>query len=286
MRTLTAAALTIFLIQTPVLAQDVVVKDISESVKVLTGNGGNVTAIFTGAGIVLVDAGVTAAEAVKMRELIEGVGGEKVKYVVNTHFHGDHTFGNQVFADALIIGHENAPERMKSSKPNVEGFILTLPSLVLGGNATLHLGDRTFEILRFDPGHTDTDLALFVPEEGLLVTGDLVFHNMVPYVAPAHGADIYGWISNMDKLAELGDKVKTVVPGHGEVGGPEILGKQKQFFLDLLDEVKAAFDRGLSLDEAKKEIKMEKYKDYNFFDRLLPVSIEAAWAIVSAKPEK
>ncbi len=305
-------------------SQEIAMEKIADDVLVLTGGGGNITAINSDKGILVVDSFISPKAAQQARDLIEKqFPGKKIRYLVNTHFNLDHTFGNQVFRDTEIIGHINNSkwwgfydelidrvrasgdrvkeleaklnsveqgtqeaekikrelEEWKQNQENYKDFVLTKANLDLDGNLDLRLGNKTIRILHFGPGHTDGDLVLLAEEDRVLIMGDLLFCHSVPYIHSHAGADVLNWVKSLDKLLQMSEKYDIVVPGHGGVGTKQILEEQKSYLLDLWQAVVTAFKSGVSLDQAKAEIKLEKYKDYDRYNSL-DTNIEACWRIL------
>lgn len=301
---------------------------IGENVLVLKGGGGNITAISTEDGLVVIDTFMTPASAREARKLIEEFSNKPICYVINTHYHSDHTFGNQVFDEALIIGHYKCVERilarygdvrkgpvfwenrvkdlerqLNSAGPDSEAaaqlevqlqssrqlleesrdFVFTPPELAIHGGATLMLGGKTFKILNMGPGHSDTDLIIHVPEERLLVMGDLFLPKRIPYVDFEGGADPQNWILIFDELIQMSSEYDHVVSGHGDIHSIEELKEQRECMTALWDAVCDAWNRGLSLEQAQKEIKLEKHRDYISFERGKSLNIENCWRILESR---
>ncbi|HUX06531.1 MAG TPA: MBL fold metallo-hydrolase [Acidobacteriota bacterium] len=299
---------------------------LSESVLVLTGGGGNVTAVVGREGVVVVDTFTSPAAARLAKEKISEFSHKPVRYVINTHYHADHTFGNQVFADAAIIAHSNcasrvaeayaeraaeyaaAPARVRQLEADFrdavesdadkaarikeeldrerrlaalyEGMELVPAPLTIDGGMTINLGDKKLKLLHFGPGHTDGDLVVFVPEDNLLITGDLVFHHSIPYIDVGAGADVQAWIGVLEKLYEMCDRDTKVIVGHGDTGGRQALADQRDYLRDLWKAVDDARTSGKTLDEAKAELKLEKYSHYERYERALAGNVEACWQLI------
>jgi cyclase len=307
-------------------SQDIIERRISESVIVLQGWDRNVTAVATKDGLVVFDTFMNPAAARCAREHIEAFNGKPIRYVVNTHYHADHTFGNQVFSDAVIIGHEKILERieanygkdikgtiaaeitelenrLQAAKPGSEeakglenrlaaarkeqedfaDFILTPPSIRLNGGATLYLGGKTFEILYLGPAHSDTDFVILVPEERLLIMGDLLMTKRLPYLDWEAEADLENWITIFDNLITESHRYDHVIPGHGKITDVEGLKEHRESMVDLWTTVEDVWNRGLTLEQAKEEIGLEKYSDYIFFELTRAHSIEGCWRILERK---
>ena len=304
---------------------------LSENVLVVLGGGGNITAISGRDGILVVDSFSTLVDARKARELIERFSHKPIRFLLNTHYHYDHTFGNQVFADAVIIAHGNCArrtseqyagraeqyadagqrvkqleeefrkaveqdsERAKDVKEKLDqerritqlydGFELTPASLTCEAPMEINFGDRVVRLIPVSPAHTDGDYVVHSSSDNLLVTGDLVFHHMFPYIDVNAGADVEAWIASLQKLYDICDRDTTVVPGHGEIGDRKAIADAKEHLADLWAAVSAAYAAGKTLDEAKAEIQLEKYSHYAGYERSLPRNIEACWKLLEKKNE-
>lgn len=301
---------------------------LGENVLVIKGGGGNITAIATEECVVVIDAFMTPVSARKARKTIESFSDKPIRYLINTHYHSDHTFGNQVFSDAVIVGHSACEARIKSRYGSVDGepeffvkrvssleeqliaaepdseeakalqeqlkgareilqefkgFTFTPPILDLNGGAAITLGGKAIQILHLGPGHSDTDLVVLVPDERLLVMGDLGLPGLIPYIDIEGGADPENWIAILDKLIQMEDQYLHVVPGHGDIGTVENLKEQRTCLNDLRQAVNSAWKRGLTLEQAKSEIKLEQYQNYSNFKRARPLNIENCWRFLEKK---
>ncbi|MEU8028761.1 MBL fold metallo-hydrolase [Streptomyces sp. NPDC049099] len=177
---------------------------------------------------VLVDTAATEARTRRLREAVERIVPGGVDFVVNTHFHGDHTFGNGWFTPrARVVAHAGtradsaeAGLHLRGLWPQVEWgeTPLTLPSLTFEDTLTLHTDGPRAELLHVGPAHTANDVVVWVPERAVLFTGDVVWSGVTPYVLMG---SVTGSLRALQRLRALGPR--TVVPGHGPVGGPELL---------------------------------------------------------------
>lgn len=225
------------------------------------------TAGATNAGFILgdetvavVDSLLTPTAARHLQRRIRVVSGRPVGFLVNTHYHGDHTFGNQVFASAAIVGHTWAREGLLRFGADQLDFFrrrqpllarefdqvrLTPPNLTVESGCNLYLGNLEVQVRHLGPAHTPGDLVVWVPDEGVLFAGDLVFNGWFPTAADA---DIHGWVRCLSALESY--PVRLVVPGHGPVGGREVIRRLREYFEWARVEVEQARTAGLSLDEA------------------------------------
>ncbi|WP_327189458.1 MBL fold metallo-hydrolase [Streptomyces xinghaiensis] len=190
----------------------------------------NAGLVADGNGAVLVDTAATESRARRLREEVERIAPGGPDYVVNTHFHGDHVFGNGQFAPrAAIVAHEGtradtaeAGLALRGLWPDVEWgeTPLVLPTLTFRDELTLHAGGLRTELLHVGPAHTANDVVAWVPDRRVLFAGDVVWSGVTPYVLMG---SIEGSLRALDRLRALAPR--TVVPGHGPVGGPELLDR-------------------------------------------------------------
>ena len=203
-------------------------------------NGG---VIVDGDSAVLVDTAATGARARRLRELVRGVVPAAPRIVVNTHAHGDRTFGNFVFPEAVVVGAEltraEAVEvglHLTKLWPDVEwGEVeLTPPQVTFTGGLTLHLAGRVAQLHTFGPAHTACDTVVWLPAERVLFTGDLVMSGVTPLVL---SGSVGGLRDTIAALRAFG--ATTIVPGHGAPGGPDLLDATERY-LDRVVELAAA----------------------------------------------
>lgn len=226
--------------------------------------------VDTGEGVVMVDSPMVPSAAALWQKEIAKHG--PLRYIINNEPHVDH-FGGDGFFSGVVVTHEGARDRIGAtpldemvqmlaagapeSLPVPEGFHFHLPEITFSGNLTLHVGDRTFEVLAM-PGHTDCQTVVYVPEEKVLITGDEVANRVIPSL---HEALPHEWLDSLEKLRKL--DVDFVVPGHGRVGGPELIAEMARALDEAMATVKGAIDAGMSLNEAKDRLVLfEGYGDF------------------------
>jgi glyoxylase-like metal-dependent hydrolase (beta-lactamase superfamily II) len=266
---------------------------------------GNAGFVVGDEGVLVVDTFFTPTAA---EELIETIGAETkqpVKYAMNTHYHLDHTGGNQIFAarSIPIIGHDNLivwqttknrrflplPEDLQKRRADTARSLsetpadqadkraqlerqlrrtdamltikLTNPTVTFGtGTLHLHLGQREVELFTL-PGHTGGDILAYVPDANVVFTGDMGWRKTLPNLVDATVTD---WIPSLDTLLKKYPSAK-FVPGHGEVATAEDVREFRDYLDDLRTRVKQAIADGLTLDQAKQQLKLpEKYKTFAF----------------------
>ncbi|QOV35737.1 MBL fold metallo-hydrolase [Streptomyces ferrugineus] len=183
---------------------------------------------------VLVDTAATESRTRRLRAEVERIVPGGPDFVVNTHFHGDHTFGNGQFAPrSVIVAHEGtrsdtaeAGLGLRQLWPDVDWgeTPLTLPTLTFRDTLTLHAEDLRVELLQVGPAHTADDVVAWVPERSVLFAGDVVWSGVTPYVLMG---SISGSFRALERLRSLRPDV--VVPGHGPVGGVELIDSTEAY---------------------------------------------------------
>ncbi|MET9295529.1 MBL fold metallo-hydrolase [Streptomyces sp. NPDC003077] len=208
-------------------------------------NAGFVT---DGAETLLVDTAATERRARLLRERIADCGAPMPRTIVTTHHHGDHTYGNGVFVPgATVIGHEAcrreqlaAGLQLHQMWPEVDyGDVRVIaPSLTYTDSLTVHVGDIEVRVLHPGVAHTPGDSIVWLPEQRVVFTGDLVFEGGTPFVFMG---SVAGSLRALEVLRAL--DAETVVPGHGRVCGPEVydtVERYLRFVADLAEEGRAA----------------------------------------------
>ncbi|MEV3993899.1 MBL fold metallo-hydrolase [Streptomyces sp. NPDC049837] len=188
---------------------------------------------------VLVDTAATEARARRLREEVLRVAGTPPRTLVNTHFHGDHTFGNHLFPEALVVAHERTRSDMAAAGLHLTSLWpdvcwgdieLALPEVTFRDALTLHAGGVRVELLHLGPAaHTTNDTVVWLPEQRVLFTGDLVMSGVTPFCVMG---SVSGSLDALERMRGLDPLV--VVPGHGPVGGPEVLDANEAYFRWLL----------------------------------------------------
>lgn len=190
------------------------VQHINENVYVLYGAGGNIGVLVGTEGTLLIDDQFEPL-APKIEKALINVTKQKqkIKYVVNTHYHGDHTGSNNYFAkSASILAHENVRKRM-SVKSKDSG----LPVITYKDGIKLHLNQERIHVKHLAAGHTDGDSVVYFEKANVWHFGDLFFESRFPYIDVKSGGSIEGYITNLDALLEKVNDDAKIIPGHGKL---------------------------------------------------------------------
>ncbi|MDP2690564.1 MAG: MBL fold metallo-hydrolase, partial [Deltaproteobacteria bacterium] len=258
------------------------VKELAPGVWAFIGENGaaNSGFIVTDEGVVVIDSQGPQGLALQLREKIREATSRPVIYVINTHYHGDHTFGNQFFPEArAIIAHEKTRaalierdnehrERFKRffGPESLEGFTLTPPTVTFTERLTLHAGGRTIELVYAgSAAHTPGDIFVLLPAEKVVFAGDLLYNGRLPLL---NDGNTPGAIAALDRLSKTGALI--FVPGHGGITGADGVAAYRGYLVDLTAEVRRLKGEGKSVEEVKKEIELPRYSDYISYREWLP----------------
>lgn len=248
------------------------VTKVSGNIYMLQGAGGNIAASVGDDGIVIVD-DQYAPLADKIAAALKGIGAtsKPVRFVINTHYHGDHTGGNLPFATqgATVIaqdnvrkrlesggrgGYGNGPQQSKEYKPAAAG---ALPIITFDHDVTVHLNGEDIRALHFPAGHTDGDSVIFFPKAKVVHMGDDYVRYGFPFIDVASGGSVQGMIAACEKvIPQLPPDVK-VIPGHGDVSN---LDEMRQY-VKMLQETSAAVQKAIDLGKNVEQMKKEKILD-------------------------
>jgi cyclase len=197
--------------------------DLGHNTYMLEGDGGNITVAVAGDGIIMVD-GQFAPLHDKIKAAIEAVSKQPIKYLINTHFHGDHTGGNEPFSKdgAITLAHANVKKRLAEGTTNGLTGAKTppvpqagLPTKTYTGSTSVKLKGRTAPIKHIANAHTDGDSYVYFADANVLSTGDTVTQGRYPNIDFASGGNIRGMIAASDTYLKLANDKTKIVPGHG-----------------------------------------------------------------------
>jgi cyclase len=241
----------------------------------LDGSWGlNNAGVFAGEdGVVLIDTAFTAHRGRALRDAVSRLSDKPVRTVVNTHHHGDHTYGNFLFPDATIIGHDLCREATIATGyetqkwfPGVDwGDIrISPPTVTFADSLTVWCDDAKASLRYVGPAHTTNDVVVWVEEHGLLFAGDLVFHGGTPFVVMG---SVQGIIAALEQLDGLGAEI--VVPGHGAVCGPEVIGRQLDYLRFVQERAGEGFAAGIEPLELGRRTDLGEFTEWTDTERLV-----------------
>jgi cyclase len=225
----------------------------------------------------------------QMAALYAGVHPDAPRRVVNTHHDGDHCWGNQVFAGAEIIAHRGCASRFDRFQPaqaeairtmvdppehlrdvaeefapfDFSGVVLTPPTTVVDGDTSLDLDGLRLDLLHVGPAHTEGDLVAHVPDEGVVVTGDVLFHGCAPI---GWEGTTDNWIAALARIEAL--EPEHVVPGHGPICGVDGVAALRRYLQDVQRAAQAAWAEGVAVLDACTRIDIGPYATWDDPHRL------------------
>ncbi len=241
-------------------------------------------------GVAVIDTGGSPRIGEELLAAIRARTQLPIKYVINTHMHPDHVFGNVAFANEkpTYVGHYKLPralaaraERYLAANKELLGDAafagerIIPPTLLVHDTTELDLGDRILVLDAQKTAHTDNDLTVFDKKTGTLFLGDLLFSKHTP----ALDGSIRGWLDLLKRLAERKD-VNRVVPGHGPASMPfpEALAPEQRYLAKIADEVRAMIKAGGTLSEASKTAGISERDAWLLFDEYHARNVSAAFA--------
>ncbi len=249
------------------------VTKVAGSVYMLEGAGGNIGASVGEDGIVIVD-DQYAPLAEKIQTALKGVTDKPIRFIINTHYHGDHTGGNAIFQkQAPVIAHDNVRKRLEQggTAGNLGSIIHevkpqpkdALPILTFDHDMTVHLNGEDIRALHFPSGHTDGDSIIFFPKSNVVHMGDDFVRYGFPFIDLASGGSVDGMIAAMEEvIPKLPPDVK-VIPGHGAISNLDDV----RDYVKMLKETRAVVETGVkagkSLDQLKQEKVLEPWKKWS-----------------------
>jgi len=224
-------------------------EEVGTNVHMLTGAGGNMALMPGPDGVLLIDDQYQQM-AEKVGAKVNELTGEDVRYVINTHFHGDHVGSNMWLRqnhDATILAHDNVRERLSSDS---DFDAAGLPQLTFDSTVTLHINGDTVHVFYLPNGHTDGDVAVWFEQANVLHPGDLFFNERFPFIDLGSGGDVDGYIENVETLISKINDETVIIPGHG----PKATRADCQRFVNMIKETKAEVDamrnQGMALEDA------------------------------------
>jgi len=249
---------------------EIKVQKVADGVYMLVGAGGNIGASVGDDGIVMID-DQFAPLAPKIQAALKGIADKPVRFIINTHYHGDHTGGNPDFSKlGTIIAQENVRKRLaagstiklfkNTTPPAANGM---LPIITFNDRATVHLNGEDIRAIHFPAGHTDGDSVIFFPKANVVHMGDDFVTYGFPFVDVENGGSVTGMIAGCEKVLSMVPADAKFIPGHGPLSTGDDVRKFVQMMRDTRAIVANAVKKHMSLQQMKDQKILAKFEDSN-----------------------
>lgn len=274
------------------------VKQVAAGVYVYTGaialmSAGNEGAIANGGfvigddGVAVIDSGGSVREGRRLLAAIRNITDKPIAYVINTHGHPDHVFGNAAFAaPTVFVGHHNLPQVLaergsyylnsfrRSMGSLLDDVKIVPPTLTVAEEISLDLGHRMLTLKAWRPAHSTSDLTVLDQASGTLFAGDLVFLRHIPVL----DGSIRGWLLTIDELAKM--PAKRVIAGHGPTPAswPQALGDERAYLERLAADCRGLIKRGVPLAAAATTAGISEKSHFELFDEYNARNATAAYS--------
>jgi len=257
-------ALSILIFARPARAQDttkvtIVDTDLGNGIHMLKGAGGNLGVSVGKDGVFLIDSQF-APLTEKVKAAIAKLSPAPVRFVVNTHWHGDHTGGNENFgkSGAIIVAQDNVRARMSveqfnsvfndTTPPSPEG---ALPVVTFADAVTFHYNGEDIWVFHVPNAHTDGDAVIQFKKANVVHTGDVLFNGFYPFIDISSGGSVKGTIAAADRILGAIDENTKLIPGHGPLADKEALKAYRDMLADVSGKIEAMLKKGKTADQIK-----------------------------------
>ncbi len=269
-------AAAIVMAATPALAQndfskvEIKTTNLAEGVYMLEGAGGNIGLSVGADGVFLIDDQFAPLNK-KILAAISAVTDKPVEFVLNTHYHGDHTGGNEPLgkSGAHIVAHDNVRARLANAKPATS--VAALPVITFSDTTTFHWNNQEIYIFHPENAHTDGDAIVYFRNLNVVHMGDAMFSGRYPYIDIAAGGTLDGYIASLESVAAMIDDNVKVIPGHGPLSSMADIERSITMLKDVRTRIAALIDEGFDEDAAVAA------------DPLADLNEEWAWQFITAE---
>jgi len=242
---------------------------VAGNVYMLEGAGGNIGVSVGDDGLLIVD-DQFAPLADKIRAALKGIADKKLKFILNTHWHGDHTGGNVVFGpEATIIAHDNVRKRLATEQKSTVFNTTTppspkeaLPVITFDQSLSVHFNGEDIRAIHFPHGHTDGDSVIFFSASNVVHLGDDFFAGRFPFVDLESGGSVEGLVKNIGELVNKIPADAKLIPGHGPLSTLDDLKSYHRMLQQTTEIVRQKIAAGKTLDQIKSEGLPDEWKPW------------------------
>jgi glyoxylase-like metal-dependent hydrolase (beta-lactamase superfamily II) len=223
----------------------------------LEGSGGNIGVLIGNDGVILVD-DQFAPLSEKIKKAIAAISDKPIRFVVNTHFHGDHSDGNKIFGGegSIIVAHENTRKRLNANQANdlikfeQKAYPYeALPKITFSESVTFNMNGETVQAYYTKNAHTDGDAIIFFKESNVLHTGDVFVRYGLPFIDQQNGGNIDGMIGGADQILKIINDETKIIPGHGQISNKKDLIDYKTMLQTVRNRVADGIKAGKTIDQ-------------------------------------
>ena len=223
---------------------------VTDSIYMLTGAGGNIGVSYGSDGMLMIDDQFEPL-APKIKAALKTIGDEVPTFLLNTHYHGDHTGGNVQFGkNSIIMAHHNVRIRLVNDDTQDNLPKQALPVITYENNVSIHFNDEKIDLIHAPSGHTDGDTMVHFNQSNVVHMGDNFFNHRFPYVDIDAGGSVDGLISAIDQALNIMDDDTKVIAGHGDLGNKADL----ELYLVMLKETSGAVQQWVADGKTESDI--------------------------------
>ena len=245
-------------------------EQVTDNIYVLFGSGGNI-GIYKGKEQTLMIDDQFAPLSEKILAAVQVISDKPIQYLVNTHWHGDHTGGNENLAKhgATIVAHTNVHKRMSEDQKRPFGRTtpaaseIARPKITFSEELTFQIDGEQIMLIHIDKAHTDGDAWVYFVQSNVLHMGDTYFQGRFPYIDLGSGGSVTGVLKALNKALALVDEETKIIPGHGKVSNQAELKSYRNMVNDMHERVRLAIAAGKDLDAIKAANLTEGYESYD-----------------------